>query len=274
MTRIKIIGSMCLALFISGTCLAADRTVAKYNGKDVLKSEVTERIRMPSGKLPEEKSDFDDYSKETKEQILAEFVQEKLLSVAAENEKVDQDSNYRQQLANFITQAKIKTYLEKHAKKKMSSSMIKAAYEDHIKELKTKDNLKVSHILLKTEADANKVAAEIKSQKISFANAAKEHSIDKMSGDKGGEIGFIAPGQVVPDFEKMAYTLAKGSVSAPVKTSFGWHIIKLLDSKKRDVPAMTKIKQKLEQGILMKLMHEQVGKLVQDAKVEILADKK
>jgi parvulin-like peptidyl-prolyl isomerase len=274
MNRTGIISLLFLTIFVSNISFAGDRVVAKFNGQDVLKSEVVARVKEASGgKLPEGKSDLDDYSPEVRQQIIGGFMQEKLLSKAADDAKIDSDPAYKAQLQNFVNELRIRTYLEKYAKQRITPVMIRDAYNGYVKELKSHDELKVSHVLLKTEAEANKLAAEINANKITFEEAAKKHSIDQMSKDKGGDIGFISVGQTVPEFEKIAYSTKKGAVSAPVKTNHGWHIIKVLDSRKRKIPSFSEIEKSMAQQIKMGLMQRHVGELMQQANVEILAGK-
>jgi len=86
-----------------------------------------------------------------------------------------------------------------------------------------------SHILVKTEEQANAVLKEIEAGK-SFEQFAKEKSLCP-SGKKGGSLGWFSHGQMVREFEKAAFSLKKGEISRPVKTQFGWHIIKVKDRK-------------------------------------------
>ncbi len=87
--------------------------------------------------------------------------------------------------------------------------------------------VRASHILVKTEVDANSLLFDVKNGK-SFEEAAKEKSICP-SGKRGGDLGWFGRGQMVKEFENAAFALKKGEISRPVKTQFGWHIIKLVD---------------------------------------------
>lgn len=89
--------------------------------------------------------------------------------------------------------------------------------------------VKAAHILVKTEDEAGAVLYDIQQGK-SFEDAAREKSLCT-SGKKGGELGWFGRGQMVKEFEDAAFSMQKGDISKPVKTRFGWHIIKLEDSK-------------------------------------------
>lgn len=85
--------------------------------------------------------------------------------------------------------------------------------------------IKCSHILLKKHGEALEILNRIKNGE-SFSNLAKDLSIDKASGKRGGDLGFFRKGAMVKPFEDAAFKLQKGEVSEPVKTEFGYHIIK------------------------------------------------
>jgi len=87
------------------------------------------------------------------------------------------------------------------------------------------NNIKCLHILVKKNSEALMVVDRLKNGE-SFTNLAKELSIDKASGKRGGDLGFFRKGMMVKPFEDVAFRLEKGQISEPVKTEFGYHIIK------------------------------------------------
>ena len=91
------------------------------------------------------------------------------------------------------------------------------------------DNIRALHILVKTEQEAKDILDEIKNG-ASFQKMAELKS-QCPSGKKGGDLGWFGRGMMVREFEKAAFALEKGEISQPVKTEFGWHIIKLVDKR-------------------------------------------
>lgn len=89
------------------------------------------------------------------------------------------------------------------------------------------DKIKCSHILVKKQSEALAIVERLKKGE-SFANLAKELSIDKGSAKRGGELGYFGRGMMVKPFEEAAFKLEKGQISDPIKTEFGYHIIKRL----------------------------------------------
>ena len=99
----------------------------------------------------------------------------------------------------------------------------KTYYDENAAQFKVPAGRTASHILVPTKAEADRIRAEITPQ--NFAQLAKEDSTDTGSAQQGGSLGTIQKGQLVPEFEKVAFSLKDGEISQPVKTQFGWHII-------------------------------------------------
>jgi foldase protein PrsA len=110
----------------------------------------------------------------------------------------------------------------------------KKYYEDNPAQFKVAAGRTASHILVPTEAEADKIRAEATTD--NFAELAKEYSTDTGSKSQGGSLGQIQKGQLVPAFEKVAFSLKSGEISAPVKTQFGWHIITVTTTPARTTP--------------------------------------
>lgn len=111
----------------------------------------------------------------------------------------------------------------------ISDKEIEVYYEKNKKGI-NKDSIKVSHILVKTEEEAREVVKEIE-KKEDFADLAKKYSIDTYTKDKGGDLGWYSRGELLPEAEEAAHSLSPGQISGPVKSQFGYHIIRL-DEKK------------------------------------------
>ncbi|MSO44109.1 MAG: hypothetical protein EXQ74_02180 [Thermoleophilia bacterium] len=105
---------------------------------------------------------------------------------------------------------------------------------EHPQEFKQPASRAASHILVKTEAEADSIRAQVTSW--NFADLASQYSIDPGSKDKGGSLGTISKGALVPEFETVAFALADGEISPPVKTQFGYHIITVTLTAARDTP--------------------------------------
>ncbi|HSC82594.1 MAG TPA: SurA N-terminal domain-containing protein [Pseudomonas sp.] len=132
---------------------------------------------------------------------------------------------------------------------------LQASYKQEIAGLA--EQRRAAHILLEVNDKLTDEQAKAKLEDVrkrieageNFAKLAKELSQDAGSAATGGDLGFAAPGVYDPDFEKALYALKKGEVSAPVKSQFGWHLIKLLDVQAPEVPSFASLKDKLEHDL-------------------------
>ncbi len=258
---------------LSFVSYAEDRVLAEYDGKTINKSEITERLKfLLGGQLPEGKKDFDDIDSNTKQAIIQEIVQQKIIEDNMASSKIKDSKIFQHQVEEAKKKAAIDVYLQNYAKRHINESMIKTEYSNYVNMLKNNPEVKISHIVLATEEEAKKILIEIKSGK-AFEDVAKQYSTDKSTKDRGGEIGYITKGQAFPSIEKAAYKLNVGEVSEPVQTQVGWHILKVLDIKKQEIPTFDTIRAQLEQQTAYKVISDYMKKLIQDAKVKIYPNK-
>jgi foldase protein PrsA len=157
---------------------------------------------------------------------------------------------------------------EKALKQQIRSNLaIKKAVEKTITDKELKENYKpeirASHILVKDEAKAKEIKARLDKGE-DFATLAKENSEDTGSAEKGGDLGYFGPGKMVAEFEEAAYKLQVGQISEPVKSQFGYHIIKLTD--KKPLEPFDKVKGKLKEELVEKKVNDQttVNKIVDE----------
>ena len=131
--------------------------------------------------------------------------------------------------------------------------------------------MRASHILVKTEDEANDILLELANDR-NFEDLARARSIDATS-DKGGDVGYFIRGQLDPGFEKSCFDLKVGQISDVVKTRFGYHIIKLTEVKSPDVEKYEDVKGRIKQDLLKNQHKEYFNKLVERlkdrAKIEI-----
>jgi parvulin-like peptidyl-prolyl isomerase len=139
------------------------------------------------------------------------FLRERKIS-AADARDIVKDGLQQKALFNHVTRGI--RYTDAEAQK---------YYDQNIAQFKIAAGRRVSHILVATQAEANRIRAEV--TPANFAQLARENSIDTTTKDKGGDLGALVKGQFVPEFDKAAFALKDGEISQPVKTQFGWHII-------------------------------------------------
>ncbi|PGS69040.1 peptidylprolyl isomerase [Bacillus cereus] len=210
-----------IALSACGT--SSDKIVTSKAG-DITKEEFYTQMKQQAGK-----------------QILTSMVTEKVFTTSYKIEDKDVDKKYdelKKQYGNqFETLLKQQGLTEKALKNTIRAQLAQEkAIEKTITEKEIKDNykpeIKASHILVKDEETAKKVKNELGQGK-SFEELSKQYSEDPGSKEKGGDLGYFGPGKMDKAFEEAAYKLKKDEVSEPVKSKFGYHIIKVTDIKEQ-----------------------------------------
>lgn len=163
------------------------------------------------------------------------------------------------------------------AQVEVSEEDLKDLYEKEIANLA--EQRQAAHILIESDGVRSEAEAKAKIDEIQqrlqqgedFAALAKEFSDDSGSAADGGDLGFAGPGVYDPDFETALYALGKGEVSAPVRSEFGWHLIKLIDVQAADVPSFASLHDKLERDLKTQKVEQrfvEVSKQLEDAAFE------
>ena len=122
---------------------------------------------------------------------------------------------------------------------------MKKVYAEATKEMGDEKEVHARHILVEKEDEAKAILADLKKGG-DFAAIAKEKSKDPGSKENGGDLGYFTKDQMVPEFAEVAFKLDKGQLSDPVKTQFGWHVLKVEDKRNRPIPEFDKVKDQIE----------------------------
>ena len=256
-----IFSSLLIAGLISaplGTVLAAN-TVATVNGKPISQDTYEKFLSMNSRGGQQQVN---------REMLINELVNRELLYQAALKQKVDKDAEVKfildQQRRETIANAGLSKIMQKDP---ITEADLKKVYDTQVMNGNSQE-YKARHILLKTEEDAKAVIAELDSGAV-FEDVAKAKSTGP-TGPKGGDLGWFSPQQMVPEFSQAASELQKGKYTkAPVKTRFGWHVIKLEDSRKLDPPKYDDVKQQIAKSIQQQRIREYLMELRKKAKIDI-----
>lgn len=191
----------------------------------------------------------------------------KLAAKQAEKDKLGDSPAFKKRLAYLQDRAMMEELLQKEAKAAVTEDRLRKLYDDTAKNLKPEEEVHARHILVKTEEEAKKVEERLAKGE-DFAKIANEVSQDPGSGKQGGDLGFFGRGQMVPQFEETAFKLEPGKVSAPIKTQFGFHIIKLEEKRTRPVPPFDQVRPQIENYVVRTAQQDLVLKLRNEAKVE------
>jgi len=239
------------------------KVIASVNGQNIMQSDYENYLRIRHQQV----GPIADKDKE-KQIVLDEMIDKVLLAQYADDKKLDQDP----EVAALIKRVR-EEILAQAVKRKLlkdnpiSEDDVKKRYEQEV-ENTHKTEYKVRHILVKEESEAKDIIAQLQ-KGASFNKLAAEKSIDTQSGKNGGELGWINQGMVVPEFFDAVMKMKKGAVSTdPVKSDFGWHIIKVEDTRPLKIPTFEEFmsNQQARANIYRKMQNERVSDLLKDLK--------
>ena len=176
--------------------------------------------------------------------VVNELINQYLITKQAYNEKLDLDQNVINLVKKSQDKILAKYWLNNYIKSETKEEKIKNFYNNYLKSFQKYKEANASHILVKNKEEANAIIKKI-NNKSKFSELAKTHSTGP-SGKNGGNLGWFGPGQMVKEFEQATFALEKGEVSQePVKTKFGFHIIKLNDIRDAKPKKLDEIKQNI-----------------------------
>ncbi len=187
-----------------------------------------------------------------------------VLAIKAAEEKLDDDAELKRRLELLTARALHNTYFQQRIEKTVTEETMKARFEKETATAKPQQEVSARHILVKTEQEALDIIAELDGGK-DFIELAKKRSTGP-SGPNGGDLGFFGQGRMVPEFETAAFALEKGAYTKkPVKTQFGYHVIKVDDKRDQPLPTYEQSKAQIRQVMLT----EAYAKAVQEGREAI-----
>jgi peptidyl-prolyl cis-trans isomerase C len=259
MKRILCISAFALAL---GAQLAYAGPVAKVNGADITDAELTfaeAEVGAEIAGLPAE----------SRRRVLLEYlIEAHLFADEANKDQLTSGKDFENRLAYYKLRAMRDAFYEKKVRGGVSDAQAKAAYDEQIGKLKPEAEVHARHILVKTEEEAKDLVKQLKAG-ADFNELAKKSS-DSSNAHSGGDLGYFSRGQMVKSFEEAAFALEPGQVSDPVKSEFGWHVIKVEDKRNRPVPSFDEVKDQIMASLVQTQLKDTVQKLRSSASIDIL----
>src|SRR6185437_1603274 len=251
----------CLAMVLpAGPAQAEDKVLAKVNGSEIRQSDV----KMAEEELAASLAQMDPATKD--ENVLSFLIDLKIVSKAAEDKKIADGEDFKKRLAFTRSRLLMDSLLAQEGKAATTDEAMKKVYEDASKQITGEQEVHARHILVESEDEAKAVKAEL-DKGADFAELAKKKSKDPGASD-GGDLGFFTKEQMVPEFSEVAFKLEPGKISDPVKSQFGWHIIKVEEKRNRKAPDFEQVKGQIETYVTRKAQADYVGKLREAAKIE------
>ncbi len=250
------------ALTLSPAIAQDDTVVATINGEPVTEADIAlaENDLDPQfDKLPAD---------QRRTAALSALIEIRLLAGESRKEGVADNADFKKRI-EFLTQRALHSaYVENHVASQVTDEAVRARYDKEIANTPPVNEIKASHILVKTEEEARAIIKAL-DEGADFAELAKEKSTDGAAAN-GGDLGFFGPGRMVPEFEKAAFALEVGAYSKePVQTQFGYHVIMVTDKRVQQPPAFEQVKDQVRSLLFRELYFEAVSKLREGAEIEI-----
>jgi peptidyl-prolyl cis-trans isomerase C len=203
---------------------------------------------------------------EGKKEMLDTMVVRDLIMQEAKKSGIDKSPAVEAKLEDLKKRVIVEAYLKKKVEESanIGDAELKDYYNKNIDKFKTGEQVRASHILVKSEAEAKDIERQLKGG-AKFEDLAKKYSIDGAA-PKGGDLGWFSKGSMIPDFEKVAFGLKEGETSGIVKTKFGYHIIKLTGKRPAGTRSFDEVKDQIKQALIPEKQQEVFKKLKDDLK--------
>ena len=255
-TRLASAALLCAALPLAALAEAHDTVIATVNGTDITGAD----LRAAAAALPQQ------YQALPPEQLLEGLVEQLVRQQAV----IDADGEETPEIAaqvdalrrNLVAQAAV----EAHLADAVSEEEIETAYAALVEGFEPRPEFRASHILVETEEEAQALVAELEGG-ADFAEAARSRSMDPGSGARGGDLGWFGEGRMVPEFEAAVKALEPGATSAPVQSQFGWHVIRLEETRESSPPAIEEVRGSIEETLRAGAVQSYVDGVLAEAEV-------
>lgn len=235
--------------------------LATVNGSTITSADFDREVKA----LPEYIRGMAD-TPQGKKELIDTLVMRELILQQAAKEGLDKGKEIDEKLAELKKRIVVDTYLKKKVETdaKISDEELKKFYEQNLDKFKSGEQVKASHILVKSEQEAKDILAQLKGG-TAFEELAKAKSVDT-SASKGGDLGWFGKGNMVPAFEKAAFALKEGQLSGIVKSEFGFHIIKLTGKRAAGTRSFDEVKEQITAALMPSKQQQIFMQLKEDLK--------
>ena len=257
MRRLFAATALALALPVTAAAQDAGTVVATVNGTDItLGHLIAMRARLP-----------DEYQQLPDDVLLQglvdQVVQQQVLADAARADLTPADELGLANEERAFLAARI---IDRAAAAELDDAAVQAAYDEQFGSAEPQVEWNASHILVESEEEARALKAQL-DDGADFAETAREESTGP-SGPNGGELGWFSAGMMVPEFEQAVQGLEAGAVSDPVQTQFGWHVIRLNETRDSEAPPLEQVRPQIEQALRQQAVEDEIARLTEAAEVE------
>ncbi len=240
-----------------------DPIVAKVNGQILHRSDVEIALRTAPAQVQQAPLE------KVYPQILGSMINALLLSQAGKTAKVDQNPVVKAQIQATQTELVADAYVASISRSQISEAKLRAAYDDYAKQAPQQEEISARHILVPTEQEAKDIIEQLK-KGADFATLAKDKTTDPSGKSNGGDLGYFTKQDMVPEFANVAFALKKGEYTqTPVKTQFGWHVIKLEDRRQGKAGTYEQVAPEIAQRMTQQIVASKLQELRTAGKIEV-----
>lgn len=261
--RIVALGALVIGLAAPLAAQAQDKVLAKVDGQAITEKDVaaaSASLAQQLAQMPEEAR---------KRAVLDRLIDMRIIAAGAAKAGLDQSDAFKARMEQVRTQLLVNEFVKSKVETAITEDAIKARYDKDAKSFDPPEELHARHILVKEEAEAKQIIADL-AKGGDFAKIAGEKSQDPGSGAQGGDLGFFGPGEMVPEFENAAKALKAGEVTKePVKSQFGWHVIKLEEKRKQPIPPLDEVREQVKQALVGETFTKMLDDMKKASKIEI-----
>ena len=191
-----------------------------------------------------------------------------LLAEEGRKQNLQNDAEVKARIEQVTNQVIQEVVIRRQLQKEMTEDAIKARYEKFVAEQPAQTEIRASHILVASEEEAKAIITQLAGG-ADFATIAKEKSTDPSAKQNGGDLGYFTAGDMVPEFSQAVFAMEKGESSkTPVKSQFGWHVIKVVDKRPKAPPTLEETHSHIEELLSSELLTAYLASLRTTAKVE------
>src|SRR5271156_1172970 len=254
------LGALGLLAALAATARADPKILAKVDGAAITEDDYNDALADIGPGLPEKLE-----GPEREKYVLDYLIDLRLVAKQALADKLDGTADFARRLAYYRDKLAMEGLLTNVSKSATTEEAERKAYDEAAKAQPPEPEVHARHILLPTEEEAKAALARIKAGE-DFAKVATELSKDP-AGD-GGDLGWFTKDRMVPEFAEVAFKLEPGQISDPVKTQFGWHVIKVEEKRMKTFPPFDQVKDQAARYVQQKAQNELITGLRKDAKIE------
>ncbi|MBY6241814.1 peptidylprolyl isomerase [Methylosinus sp. Sm6] len=247
-------------LLVAGALPAQAKVLAKVNGVEITEEDVKFALDDLASGLPRQLE-----GKARENYVLDFLIDEQLVVQKAQRDKLGETPDFAKKLAYLRDKALMESLLGKIAQDAVTEDAVKKTYDEAAKNQKPETEVHAHHILVPTEDEAKAALKRVKAGE-DFGKVADE--VSKDPGARGGDLGWFTKDRMVTEFAEAAYKLEPGQISDPVKTQFGWHVIKLDEKRPKVFPPLDQIRDQVSRYVAQKAQSDLIVQLREGAKIE------